>query len=75
MNLARTLLDLGAHDTALGFALGIVVDTAPFTIQINGDTVDIVGPSRCANYTPVLNDRVLVLRPGGTGVLVVDQIV
>lgn len=73
-DLAAALLALEGGGE-LGWALGVVTDTTPFTVQLNGDTVDIVSPPRCASYTPTLNDIVFVLRPAGSGVLVVDQIV
>jgi hypothetical protein len=73
MNLARALVNLKG-DESLGFAIGVVTDTSPFTVQINGDTVDIVSPPRCSSYTPAVDDVVLVLRPG-PAFLVVDQIV
>lgn len=57
----------------LGWVIGIVTDTSPFTIQI-GDGVDIVSPPRLSSYTPTLGDTVFVLRTGA-GLLVADQIV
>lgn len=73
MSLARTLLKLSG-DAPLGFAIGIVTDITPFTIQINGDDAPIPNVPRCASYTPTIGDTVLVLRPG-PGIVVVDQIV
>lgn len=73
MSLARALLSLSGRER-LGFAIGVVTATSPFTVQINGDTVDIPSPNRLASYTPALNDVVLVLRPG-PGFLVVNKIV
>lgn len=73
MSLARSLLAL-RNSESLGFATGVVTATSPFTVQINGDTVPIPDPPRCASYTPTVDDVVLVLRPGPT-FLVVDKIV
>lgn len=72
--LSAALLALEPGST-LSWAIGVVTDTSPFTVQIHGDTVDIVTPPRCSSYTPTLNDIVFVLRPAGSGFLVVDQIV
>lgn len=72
--LSAALLAL-QDDERMSWAIGTVTDTTPFTVQIHGDTVDIVSPPRCSSYTPALNDIVFVLRPAGSGFLVVDQIV
>lgn len=72
--LAKTLLKEFGTGAVLGWCVGIVTDTSPFTVNINGDTVDIISPPRCSSYTPTLADVVFILRPG-SGFLVVDQIV
>lgn len=72
MSLPRELLKL-AKDAPLGFAIGIVTDTSPLTVQINGDSVDIADPPSLDSYAPAVDDVVFVLRPGPT-VLVVGKI-
>ena len=73
--LPAALIALGHNGPTLSWALGVVTDTSPFTVQIHGDTADIINPPRCARYTPTLGDIVYIERPAGSGFLVVDQIV
>lgn len=73
-DLTAALFDLAPDGEPLRWAVGTVTDVSPFTVQINGDTTDIVSPPRCSSYTPTLSDIVLVLRTGA-GFLVLDQIV
>lgn len=58
----------------LGWVIGVVTDVSPFTVQINGDTVDVVSPPRFSSYTPTLGDTVFIFRTGA-GLVVADQIV
>lgn len=62
-DLARELLNLRSDQT-LGFAIGLVTDTSPLTVRLNGDDVDIPSPPKNDDYTPTLGDSVFVLRPG-----------
>lgn len=74
MKLDQILLAKFGKTVGLGWCIGVVTDVSPFTVQINGDSVDVVSPPRCASYTPTLADVVFILRPG-SGFLVVDQVV
>lgn len=62
MSLSRELLKLSKGET-LGYAIGIVTDDSPFTVQINGDTVDIINPPLLGGI-PDIGTPVFVLRPG-----------
>lgn len=75
MKFADALLVLARSDEPLAWAIGEVTDASPFTIRINGDSVDIVSPPRAGSYSPTLGDIVFVLRPGGTGIFVVADII
>lgn len=68
MTLARELLKLSKGET-LGYAIGIVTDDSPLTVQINGDTVDIIDPPLLGGI-PTIGTPVFVLRPGPAIVVV-----
>lgn len=53
--------------------MAVVSSTSPLTVQVSGEPTDLTAV-RCASYTPVLDDTVLVLVGMGP-VLIVDVIV